>query len=1495
MTTSNGMNLKLGVVIDEQKARRELDTKLRQLSQKSTIQAEINIDGERFVKTVRVYEDAMKNLVEQTTIYNGAGKKMTSIITNLESAEERASKAIHEQAMATKIANDAQLRFNASMKSGKTILQDFADTFFKMAKFNTINIIYDSLTNSISNAITVVKEFNDATTELKKVSDLSGDSLKAYTKDLAEYGEEVGRTMTDMVNSATIFKRTGATDEEAMKLAKIAEMYRNVADSEISSAEASSFLVSQMKAFNYTADQSIHVIDSVNSVANAFAVSTNDLQTALAKSAAAMATAGNSYEETIALVEAGTAIMQGQAGTVGNGLRTIAINVANLATASDEFVAANGKVAISLKNEKGEIRSTYEVLDDLSQYWDKLTRAEQNEIAVALAGKTRYNVLTSVMRNFADAQAAVETAIGSTNSAMEENSRYMESIQAKLNIIQAEYQKFVLGDGGLEDLIKDILDIGIAVSKTINSLGGLSTVLKALGTILAVSIVPNILKSLESLKGLQGFLPALINHFKFARANSISFSEALAGLTASATATQIAIQGVVAVVGIAITLFNVYKQKQQELAEAAHEASEKALDEYDAFNMQLQALEKENASRSDLIKAIQAVDNAYKDEGQSIDDINKKRQEAIDKLKEEGRQALENARNEGFGQRQKDAKTLKSGYIKHQTLLSGNLQRAMSTYQGSFQGDTSEEYLRYLENYQKHLTDVGRSNDKLNKTIKDLRDEITESKNNIAVYDDVLLQLGQVYDTVTGKIRTLLPSEIAQAENTDNNDDATKKYINTLDKLGVSYEEVQGILNEDDLNKLDELLVNQDIEGVIALLQQYGIEVNNINDYSKDAQNIVSEFSDNLEDLQSAYETLTKAADEYNQNGYISASTLKKLNKLSPEYIAALYAEGDAYDNINKLIGDTLETEKASAIEKLELAKNIAIVQFCQEELQKATENADTAIEDIGNTAEEATPQLNGFAKAALDAGRGVTTLINQGLWNEDTKAGIDAISKYFDDLIANVGKAGVGAVNSSKENASKAKDAWVEAFEEEQRQLKHALEMNEISEYEYYERLKDLNEKYFGEVSGNHEKYIKEYQENEEEIYKGLKQIYDKVKDYLKEAVEQGYEKAINAIKKEEKNVLAEIKKQIEALKKEKKSVLDGIKDQVNALKKEKEAVQKYWNDQIDAIKRENEVLQEQNELLEYQQALEQAKAKKVMVMQDGRFQLTENESAVAEAEQNLSQYQDQLSYEQQIQQMEDLRDAQVETLEQRIEALEDYYDYMEDYYDRQIESMEEYYNNVQEQYEKQIEALQAELDAFKEGYQKQEDLENARLAAQVLGINERSLLYETDLENLKNYINSFNQMLAQLGEKGATVAVDYKAVAASHEGIATIGSVDATVPHRASGDASFRGDEIALVGESPNAELVLGSKLNRSVNSGTLVNLSRGSGVVNAESTSTLAGLLNGLAKPSSISNSRTTQQNFNFGTISLPNVSDADSFVNTLSHKFNNYAIQYGNTRR
>jgi hypothetical protein len=261
----------------------------------------------------------------------------------------------------------------------------------------------------------------------------------------------------------------------------------------------------------------------------------------------------------------------------------------------------------------------------------------------------------------------------------------------------------------------------------------------------------------------------------------------------------------------------------------------------------------------------------------------------------------------------------------------------------------------------------------------------------------------------------------------------------------------------------------------------------------------------------------------------------------------------------------------------------------------------------------------------------------------------------------------------------------------------------------------------------------------------------------------------------------------------------------------------------------------------------------------------------------------------------MEKLRDAQVETIDDRIEKLEEYKDYMEDYYDEQIDALEKYYDQVEKQYEEQIEALQEQLDAFKKHAEEQKKIEEARLAAQLLGIEKESDLFEISLANLEDYVAKYNALVASM-EVPSVFAdglgnIPIGGSAPSGGG----GGKGATITKFASGTANVRSNEIALVGESPNAELVVGSHLNRSMGGGTLLNLSKGSGVVNAESTATLAGLLNGVVTPTNVSNSRSTMQTFTFGNLTLPNVTDAESFVNTLSHKFNNYAIQYGNSRK
>lgn len=224
LTTSNGLNLQVGMTFDTDSARQRLNTSLNQLQKlaKPTIRTEVYIDNERFVKTVRTYQDALKNLVEETTLYNGAGKVMSQTITNLTSASDRVNKALAQQSNQLKSLSVAQNSFNTNLKQGKSLMSDFATTFAKMAKFNTINIIYDKIVNSMSEAIQITNDFDNAMTEFKKVTDTTNLSLTDYTETLGELGEATARSATQMLEASTQFSKSGYTAEESAKLAQVA-------------------------------------------------------------------------------------------------------------------------------------------------------------------------------------------------------------------------------------------------------------------------------------------------------------------------------------------------------------------------------------------------------------------------------------------------------------------------------------------------------------------------------------------------------------------------------------------------------------------------------------------------------------------------------------------------------------------------------------------------------------------------------------------------------------------------------------------------------------------------------------------------------------------------------------------------------------------------------------------------------------------------------------------------------------------------------------------------------------------------------------------------------------------------------------------------------------------------------------------------------------------------------------------------------------------------
>lgn len=275
--------------------------------------------GKMVVENLNEYTDGLKVANTTSKKFSYQGQVLTETTTEYKDSLTNTTKVIKtfkdEEGNAVNVL-DRVTKKTADLGVG---LSDMMGTMVKVAEFQIITKALNLIQEGFTQTITIVKEYDDAITDLKKVSDLSGQALTDYTDRLAELTDVVGRTRTELVQLATGFKQAGFTDSDSLILTKVAALYQNVADSEVSAEEATAFVVSQMKAFDVTASGAISIVDKLNEVSNSYSVTNTDLATGLTKSASALKALGNTEDQTIGMITAGAEIMKGQSSTVAKG------------------------------------------------------------------------------------------------------------------------------------------------------------------------------------------------------------------------------------------------------------------------------------------------------------------------------------------------------------------------------------------------------------------------------------------------------------------------------------------------------------------------------------------------------------------------------------------------------------------------------------------------------------------------------------------------------------------------------------------------------------------------------------------------------------------------------------------------------------------------------------------------------------------------------------------------------------------------------------------------------------------------------------------------------------------------------------------------------------------------------------------------------------------------------------------------------------------------
>lgn len=408
------------------------------------------------------------------------------------------------------------LKFEESAEKAKLTGSTFADTLKqKFKELGTYLMSFASfyhVVNVLKQGISIAHEYDDAFTEMRKVTDASTSSLKEFQKESFQLANQVGTTAEQLQQSTADWLRLGESFEEAKKSAQDANVLLNVSEFEdINSATESLTAMSQA----YQELDKMEIIDKLNNIGNNFNIATNDLAESLQRSAATLKVTGNTIDEAIALTVAGNSILQDPL-SVGAGLKTISLRIQGTEAAKQELeelgeetenvihttaklqetikectaVASNGFKGVDILDDNGNFLSTYEILSKIAEVYQEIVetdkQAQTNRASMLveqLAGKNRANIAASILQSPELLKEVYEEVQKSTGSAEQELNSYLDSISGKLTTLKNTWQElwFNFIDSST---VKGVVDVLNDLAKILEKI---TTFAKPLGTISALA------------------------------------------------------------------------------------------------------------------------------------------------------------------------------------------------------------------------------------------------------------------------------------------------------------------------------------------------------------------------------------------------------------------------------------------------------------------------------------------------------------------------------------------------------------------------------------------------------------------------------------------------------------------------------------------------------------------------------------------------------------------------------------------------------------------------------------------------------------------------------------------------------------------------------------------------------------------------------------------------------------------------------------------------
>jgi len=302
-----------------------------------------------------------------------------------------------------------------------------------LAASNARVLAFGASTAVIGGVGKAFKEIADVTIEVEKslsdinrVLGLSTDKLQKFSSELFSVSKLTAASFQDAAKASLEFSRQGLNAEDTLK--KTADALTLVRLTGVSATQAVEDLTAATNAFKDAGLTTNDILNKIVAVEQQFAVSADDLTSAVSRTGQAAKEAGVNFDQLNALVASAQEKTARGGAVIGNALKTIFTRLQRTETL-DQLENFN----IAVRDIEGNVLPAIQILQNFAGAYKDLSTAQKASLSEQVAGVYQVNILKSIISDLNNEQGvynkALEYGAKATNEA--------EQANAKLNLTLA--------------------------------------------------------------------------------------------------------------------------------------------------------------------------------------------------------------------------------------------------------------------------------------------------------------------------------------------------------------------------------------------------------------------------------------------------------------------------------------------------------------------------------------------------------------------------------------------------------------------------------------------------------------------------------------------------------------------------------------------------------------------------------------------------------------------------------------------------------------------------------------------------------------------------------------------------------------------------------------------------------------------------------------------------------------------------------------------------